>query len=777
MKDLPSPDLAARATQLRERLESHTRLYYVEHRPEISDRDFDLLMRELEELEQAHPELRTTDSPTQRVGGAPLDGFEHVRHSVPMISLANAFSYDEVRDFDDALRRLAPSAPFAYVVEPKIDGVAISLRYEAGILVRAITRGDGTMGDDVTANVRTIRSIPLRIDTAAPLFEVRGEVYMDKAGFAALTEQQEAAGQDPFRNPRNAAAGSLKLLNPRMVAARPLDAVLYAAGQIDGEDFATHTDFITRLDQLGFRTVPDYWPVPDIAGALVAIEQLDAQRHDYPFEIDGAVIKVNQRTLYAELGSTAKSPRWARAYKYKAEQAETVVHAITVQVGRTGVLTPVAELEPVMLAGSEIRRATLHNADEIARKDIRIGDHVMIEKAGEVIPAVVKVVVEKRPPDAIPYAMPSHCPACNEAASQRPGEVALRCENLLCSAQTVRLLQHFAARNCLDLESLGGSVAEKLVERGLVTAPLDLYRLTLESLGTLNIGTTEEPRVYGPKHGQKLLDALARARTLPLERWLHALGIPQVGRNVAIQIAAAHPDLAALRDSPLLRTVVELADLQAEALVVNPDATGNRPADAAATERRTARYEVINDRLLALADQLEEVGQLEKRTIKTKKNEHKLPTIKVQSSIKQAEARSCLAFFDSPRGIELTQQLTELGINPKGGAGAGDGEQSLAGMTFVLTGTLESLTRDEAGDGIRARGGSVTGAISRKTTYLVTGTNTGARKTQKAAELGVETLNEAALVALLGAADTPADPPAPEATAAPPPAQGELFQF
>jgi DNA ligase (NAD+) len=774
MKDLPPTELPAHVSQLRRELQRHNRLYYVDATPEIGDRDYDLLLRELEALETKHPELRTPDSPTLRVGGAPLDGFTHVSHSIPMISLANAFSFDEVRDFDDALRRLAPTAAFSYVVEPKIDGVAISLRYEDGILTRAITRGDGATGDDVTVNIRTIRSIPLRVDTSAPVFEVRGEVYMDKAGFAALTEQQEAAGQDPFRNPRNAAAGSLKLLDPRTVATRPLDAVLYAAGQIEGESFDTHTDFIARLSQLGFRTVPDFWPVADIDGAIEAIEHLDQRRHDYAFEIDGAVIKVNQRTLYDQLGSTAKSPRWARAYKYKAEQAETVVHAITVQVGRTGVLTPVAELEPVMLAGSEIRRATLHNAEEIARKDIRIGDHVMIEKAGEVIPAVVKVVVAKRAEDSSAYTMPPACPACGEVASQRPGEVAMRCENLLCSAQTVRLLHHFAARNCLDLESLGGIVAEKLVERGLVSTPLDLYGLTLANLAALNIGTDEEPRVYGPKHGQKLLEALARARTLPLARWLHALGIPQVGRNVAIQIAAAHPDLAALHHSPLLQTVVELADLQAEALLVNPDATGNRPADENERQQRTTRYAAINARLLALADQIEETGQLEKRTIKTKKNEDKLPTIKVQSTIKQAEARSCLSFFDSPRGIELARQLSELGINPKGDMGSPNGEQPLAGMTFVLTGTLETMSRDNAGDRIRALGGSVTTSISRNTSYLVTGKNTGARKTQKAQELEVATLDEAALLALLEQhAPAPEQAPPPK----PPPAQGELFNF
>lgn len=399
-----------RLNELRETIRRHDRLYYVEARPEIGDADYDALYRELEALERAHPEWITPDSPTQRVGGAPLAAFRQVRHNPPMMSLDKTHSRDDLLDFDTFLRRQLPDEIWDYVVEPKVDGVAFSLLYEDGVLTRAATRGNGEVGDDITANIKTIRSIPLRLADAPPLLEVRGEVYMSRDGFAELNQREEEAGREPFMNPRNAAAGSLKQLDPREVARRPLDAMLYATGAIKGAVFPSHSGLLQRLADWGFRTPPWLRLCVDIQAVLTAIDELEALRHTFPFEIDGAVVKVNRRELYERLGSTAKSPRWARAFKYEPERAETRIWQITVQVGRTGVLTPVAELDPVLLAGSEIARATLHNADEIARKDIRVGDRVWVVKAGDVIPAIESVLTEKRTAKSVSSPCPRPAP-------------------------------------------------------------------------------------------------------------------------------------------------------------------------------------------------------------------------------------------------------------------------------------------------------------------------------------------------------------------------------
>ncbi len=736
-----------RIGELRDAIERHNRLYYIEAKPEVSDAAYDALYHELGALEAAFPELVTPDSPTQRVGGAPSAGFASARHRIPMMSLDNTYNIKDVRDFDAGLRRLRPDARFTYVVEPKIDGVAFSLRYEHGLLAVAATRGDGVTGDDVTANIRTIRSIPLRVANAPEVLEVRGEVYMSKAGFARLVERQIADGQEPFKNPRNAAAGSLKQLDPRVVAQRPLNAILYAAGELSGAAPDTHTSLIERLREWGFLVAPRFWPCADIDAVLAAIEELEHCRHDFAFETDGAVIKVNERDLYARFGATAKSPRWAVAFKYAPEQAETVLREITVQVGRTGVLTPVAELEPVTLAGSTIRRATLHNEDEIARKDIRVGDHVLIEKAGEVIPAVVRVLIEKRTGAETPFDMPTACPACGGAVARRPGEVALRCENLQCPAQSVRLLRHFGQRACLDIEALGDIVAERLVESGLVASPLDLFELKRADLAALNLGTAAEPHTFGAKNAEKLLDAVDRARTMPLDRWLHALGIPNVGKTIAIQLAAAHESLDDLAHSRVLADVLEVVRLQEEAAAVNPDSTANPPGSDMERARRRERLDAINARLLDLAAELDTRGQLAKREVRAKKNG--VRTVELQTTIKQDAARSVIDFFASPRGVETLRRLGALGIVP-GAAAPVVTTGPLAGKTLVLTGTLESLSRDDAAAAIRAAGGTVAAAVSGKTDYLVAGANTGATKTAKARELGVAVLDEAALLSLLG---------------------------
>lgn len=757
-----------RITELRVALNHHNRRYYIDAAPEISDYEYDRLYRDLVDLETRFPELVTADSPTQRVGAEPLSAFDHVIHAVPMMSLDNTYTRNEIRDLDTSLHKLLGDTPFHYVVEPKIDGVAFALRYENGLLTTAATRGDGTRGDDVTANVRTIQTVPLRIDTEAPVVEVRGEVFMSKQGFLELTERQTAEGKTPFKNPRNATAGSLKQLDPRVTATRPLDAVLYGCGELEGIAFETHDLLLRQIGKWGFRTVSEFWTCPTMDDVLGAIDKLETMRHDFPFEIDGAVVKVNERTLYDTLGATAKSPRWAKAYKYPPEQAETMVRDITVQVGRTGVLTPVAELVPVSVSGSEIRRATLHNADEIERKDIRIGDHVLIEKAGEVIPAVVSVLKQKRDGSETVFHMPTRCPKCGSPANQKPGEVALRCENLQCPAQSVRLLKHFASRNCLDIEALGDSVAEKLVERGIVTSPLDLFELKLNDLATLNLGTEHEARTFGEKNATKLLAAVERARTMRLDRWLHALGIPRIGKTAAFHLARTHQDLAALVQLDTLKQLLRFLATQDDSIAAIKK--HNKAARAAATppKRKQELAEAI-DRLNAdLTDAAQPLIELGLVQESAKKQQSKgLETSYITTDIGPEAAGSLIRFVESDRGQTLLDRLASLKINPRSQGAVTDG--TLTGKTFVLTGTLSVLTRDEARDAIQAQGGTVTSTVSGKTDYLVAGANTGARKTEKAQSLNVTVIGEADLLEMLNRS--------PVSPAAKPPEPDDLFAW
>ena len=475
-------DTETRLAELRGQLSEHNRRYYMEAQPSISDREYDALLKELEELETAHPELITPDSPTQRVGGTPLEGFQSVEHRVPMMSLSNTYNKDELFDFDKRLAKLLDDRPYTYVLEPKIDGVAVSLRYEKGILVLGCTRGDGQKGDDITSNIKTIRSIPLRLvgDGVPDVLEVRGEVYMTKQGFVALNEDRQEQGLPVFANPRNSAAGSLKQLDPKTVAQRPLEAIFYAVGEYEGIDFPTHEDFLEAIKDFGLRVNPCQWSCANITAVIDGLGELEMKRHEFEFEMDGGVIKVNERSLYDELGYTAKSPRWATSYKYEPERAETTLKEITVQVGRTGVLTPVAELEPVVVAGSTVSRATLHNLDEIRRKDIRIGDRVFVEKAGEVIPAVVGVKKEARSGGERVFDMPDTCPVCQTPVTRKEGEVASRCENMQCPAQLKQWIRHFAARGAMDIDGLGDSLVDQLVDAELVSSPADLYRLDLD---------------------------------------------------------------------------------------------------------------------------------------------------------------------------------------------------------------------------------------------------------------------------------------------------------
>lgn len=529
-----------RIEELRTAIRQHNERYYQDANPLIPDRDYDALVAELADLERNHPEEAPPDSPLNEIGETPSQGFVTVSHAVPMLSLANTYSMDELRAFDLRVRKQIPAAQFDYVLEPKIDGVAVTLRYENGAFTVGATRGDGRQGDDITRNLRTIKTIPTRLTTTTPpdLLEVRGEVFMPKAGFVALNERRADEGQPVFANPRNAAAGSLKQLDPAIVAQRPLGMVCYALGAHEGITFETHAGLLDTLQDYGLPVHPRTWVCVDLDEVLTALKELESLRHDFPFEIDGGVIKINQRVWYDELGYTAKSPRWAVAYKYEPERAETTLKAITIQVGRTGILTPVAELEPVTVAGSTIHRATLHNEDEIRRKDLLIGDHVWVEKAGEVIPAVVGVLTAKRTGHEQAFSMPDACPACGGPVTRRANEVALRCTNHQCPAQLKQWVRHFSARGGLDIDGLGDALIDQLIERNWIQSPADLYRLTRDQWRSLDR--------MGDKSADNLLQALDVSRQRDLWRLVFALGIPHVGARSAQALEAHFPNLDAL---------------------------------------------------------------------------------------------------------------------------------------------------------------------------------------------------------------------------------------
>ena len=709
---MTNEEAKSRMDWLVKEIDRHDRLYYVEARPVIGDRDYDLLYNELLKLEKEYPQHLDPNSPTQRVSGAPISGFEQVRHDPPMQSLDKTHSKGELGDFDAMVRSqlrsevrgqrsdrgvsdlplfdLQPltsdlSSDFTYLVEPKVDGVSMSLRYENRRLARAATRGNGIVGDDVTQNVRTIKSVPLTLPAEAPeTLEVRGEVYMTRDGFVALNAREEDAGREPFANPRNACAGSLKQLDPKVAAERPLDIVIYNAGGVGCDGFASHTEMVAAFKRWGFPVTPWSRYAKTIEEVFAAIDELEGLRHTFRFEIDGAVVKIDERRFYDVLGATAHGPRWARAYKYAPERAETVVNAITVQVGRTGILTPVAELTPTELAGSVISRATLHNADQIARQDIRVGDHVWLVKAGDVIPAIESPMPEKRTGSEQVFEMPRTCPVCGGEVVRAEGEVAVRCVNPACPAQLSRRIEHFASRNALDVRALGETVVDALVAQELVKDPLDLFSLRVVDLYALEISGHR----FG-KNAQTVMAALADAKSLPLHRWLFAVGIPNVGVTVAKDIAAEHAKWSDLPDSPVLKNVVE------------------------------------ND-------------------AKKGKDRQILP-IKVEA------AKAVLGFFASDYGRRFLERMRELGIDPAAEQKAAVASSGpLVGQGCVLTGTL-SRPRGEYAKLIELAGGVVQSAVTSKTRYLIAGENTGATKTEKARKLGTEVIDEAKLLELLGA--------------------------
>ncbi len=670
-----------RHAELVEEIRRHDHAYYVLSQPSISDQQYDRLYRQLLDLEKEFPNLITPDSPSQRVSERPLKEFKPVQHLQPMTSLDNTYSQEELREFVNRVQRLLPDEKLDWMVEPKLDGLAINLRYEKGVFTVGATRGDGTTGDEITANLRTIKSIPTRLhgkgSSHPDVLEVRGEVYLTKAGFEKLNAERKAAEEEQFANPRNAAAGSLKQLDPRIVAKRRLEMVVYSIGRVEGgkEIPTQHDEMLGWLKGFGFKTPERTWHCPNADKLVSAVEELDGIRRKFAYETDGAVVKLNSFAQREKAGFTSKAPRWAIAYKYAAEQAETKLKDVTIQVGRTGALTPVAELEPVFLAGSTISRATLHNEDYIKTKDIRIGDTVTIEKAGEVIPAVVDVVLTKRVGSEKVFRFPTVCPECGSkvAKAKSAGEedegAVWRCVNPDCPAQVRGRIEHWCARGAMDIEGGGEVLSRQLVKAGLVRDVAELYKLTLAEVSNLER--------MGEKSAQNFLDGVAASKKRDLWRLLFGLGILHVGAGVA---------------KALGRGFATLDDIFAASV----------------------------DRLL----ECEDVGEV--------------------------IAQSVVQWYGDRQNRSLIERLRKAGLNfnselyqPQAAAGP------FAGKTFVLTGTLPNLKREEAAAKIEARGGKVSGSVSKKTDYVVAGEEAGS-KLDKAQKLGIEIIDEAAFLKLCG---------------------------
>ena len=692
--------------ELAEQIRKHDYAYYVLAHPTISDREYDRLYQNLADLEKNFPQLISPESPTQRVGGQPLSEFASVRHSVPMLSLINTYSQAEVRKkITQRVRKFLPEEELDWTVEPKIDGVAVSLRYEKGRFVLGATRGDGEWGDDITANLRTIRSLPMHLssnlDLIPEILEVRGEVFMSKEGFAKLNAERQKAGEPAFVNPRNSAAGSLKLLNPKTVAERPLDIILYGIAAFESKNGpapATQLETIDYLHRAGFKTPDKIWRCRAVDELLNRIRELEPIVKTFAYETDGAVVKLNSIALRRKLetivrekiGATEeKAPRWAIAYKYAAEQAETKLKSITIQVGRTGILTPVAELEPVFISGTTVRRATLHNEDEIQRKDIRIGDTVRVEKAGEIIPAVLGVV-GKHPENTQPFdlsaAVHNQCPACGgkiQKGKKNENDKDLvdwRCVNLQCPAQARHRLSHFGARNALDIECLDEAVSDKLIERGLVKEPIDLFDLAVEQLGMLNLGTDDKPRLFGKKNAAKLVQSLQRARNLSLDRWLFALAIPEMGQITAKSLAKFHKNLCDVAASPLLHKVVWLEEKGKEEEFVNPRSTKN-PIKSA-----EEKYERERQHAKLVSEIREWLNDLKKRGFaQISEDQKQLRPPNYTTEIGPSAARSVLEWFASEIGQRTLDRLDKLGINPQGRKQTQEGSEETLNKNSLVT--------------------------------------------------------------------------------------------
>lgn len=657
---MTSEEAKRQIEDLRRQIEYHNQKYYTEDAPEISDYAYDMLYRRLENLEMEFPALKTADSPTNRVGASGYNTFAEVVHTVPMESLHDSFSEEELRDFDRRVRAVVDDP--VYVVEPKFDGLSVALEYVNGVYTRGSTRGDGVTGEDVTQNIGTIRSVPKTLSEALPFLEVRGEVYMSDESFQALCERQELLEEKPFKNPRNAAAGSLRQKDPKITVQRTLDIFVFNIQAIEGETVHTHYDALERLHALGFTVSPLYCRTGDIETVIEKIREIGDRRGTFPYPIDGAVVKVDDFAQREALGSTAKFPRWAEAYKYPPEEKETTLLDIEVAVGRTGVLTPTGVFAPVFLAGTTVSRATLHNQDFIMEKDIRIGSKVIIRKAGEIIPEVVSVV--ENPPESEPYRLPDRCPSCGEEITRLEGEAAARCTNPQCPAQLLRNLIHFASRDAMDIEGLGPAAVEQLSRALSVSSPADLYGITVEQL--------EKLERFGKKSAENLVAAIEKSKQNDLSRLLFALGIPHIGAKAAKLLSSTFRSMDALL----------AADVETIAAI---DGFGGIMA--------------------------EEV----------------------------------YSFFRKRSALELIDRLKAAGLNMTGESAAAD--TRFLGKTFVLTGTLPTLTRAEASAIIERNGGKVSSSVSKKTAYVVAGEEAGSKLT-KAQALGIPILSESELLAM-----------------------------
>jgi DNA ligase (NAD+) len=766
------------AQQLRERIEYHNRLYHSLDQPEITDAEFDGLMRELQALEAAHPELAVADSPTRRVGASPAGRFAEVRHAVPMLSLSNAFSEEEVRDFvrriEEKLDRQAPS----FSAEPKLDGLAISLRYMQGLFVQGATRGDGATGEDVTANLRTVKDIPQQLsgrDWPAVL-EVRGEVYMPRAAFERYNEEARAKGGKVLANPRNGAAGSLRQLDPRITAQRPLAFYAYGLGEVQGALPDTHSAQLALLAMWGFPVSPLGEVVRGADGLLGYHCRIGAQRDSLPFDIDGVVYKLDDLVGQREMGFVSRAPRWAIAHKFPAQEQSTIVEAIEIQIGRTGAATPVARLAPVQVAGVTVTNATLHNADQIARLDVRVGDAVIVRRAGDVIPEVAGVIADRRPAGTKPWVMPLRCPVCDSELVREEGEAVWRCSGeLSCPAQRKEAIRHFASRRAMDIEGLGDRFIEELSDLGYLESVADLYRLKLADLLEMKRraderdGTTPETAKAGKvatKWAENLVAAIDRSRETTLERLLYALGIEHVGESTAKVLALWFGDLALIRRLPwpLFKRVPDIGGEVARSLGHFFDQPGNQKV-IDALEKRGVRVTDAHPPSAKLRDDLDlatllvdlEIPRL--TAVRARQLASALPGAEQIAAAGAAEfiaaglapevAESLSAWLKVRTNAKLLRAASAMqdqlrAVAPEAATGPGP----LEGKTIVLTGALTSLTRDEATAGLEALGAKVAGSVSKKTSYVVAGEDAGS-KLAKARELGVPVLDENGLHDLL----------------------------